>query len=391
MKRTNFYILLAATDISLFGSLLTSFSIPILIYSFFYSGIILAVFELAGLIPSISLGIYIGIWMKNKNAKVLWILSSICLSLMSFFAFLYPTIWTFFILNIISSSIGVISLISYQSMLTEIVKKEDLSWANSTLSLSMSIVALVSPLTAAYLLDIYIGFPFLIDAVAFLIAAFVIYIIPVSSKISEYDTKEKFSDIFKSALNFINKKKSVRNTVILFLSTSLIGGGLKIANVAYFSSFSSYYMVLGLAMVFSYMGDILVKWAISVKFVKIENPYRAVILSPLFYIFSFFFLFAIKDLYIDMVAFFFLGMGNGLLSPNRLAVIQKETPRQHLTSILGLMSTLGDTFRIVSVILFGIAVSYLSAQIVYGLIAVFLLIVFVFFYPSVRENGESHR
>ncbi len=382
MTRQPFYKLLLATDISLFGSLLTSFSIPLLIYSWSQSGIFLAIFELAGLIPSVSLGLYIGLWMRNRDSKRIWVTASLILSLMSFAAFLYTTMWVLLLLNIVSSSIGVITAISYQSMLARILKRDELSWGNSTISLSMSVVALLSPIPAAYLLSISDGLPFLIDAASFVIAAFAVSLISVESLIAGENKNERFSEIFRSVIRFIKDSKTVKNTLILFFMTSLVGGGLKIANVAYFSSFPSYYMVFGLAMVFAYAGDISVKSAVSLKLIKIKKPYMAVVSSPLFYFFSFFILFLIKNFYADMAAFFLLGMGNGLLSPNRISTIQKCTPREHLTAILGFMSTTGNLFRMLSVVLFGIGVTYLSAQLVYGIIAAFMLLAFVLFFPS---------
>ncbi len=379
-------MLLVATDISLFGSLLTAFSIPLLVYSWYHSGIFLSVFELAALIPSISLGVYIGISMKNRDAKKMWVFSSIVLSIISFSVFIRTDVWFLLMLNILSSSIGIISTISYQSMLADVIEKEDLSWANSTLSLSMSIVALTSPLLGAYLLTVNEGLPFLVDSASFLAAALIVWNMAIDSRIKGSTEKERFSAAFRSSVSVIKKNMTVRNTLILFLVTGLIGGGLKIVNVAYFSSFPSYYMIFGIVMASSYVGDISVKSAVSVKLIKIRNPYKMVVLSSLFYTASFFILFIRKDFYMALLAFFLLGIGNGILAPNRVSIIQKDTPRECLSSVLGVMSTLGSFSRIVSVSLFGIAVSLLPAQFIYGFIGLFMLLVFVVFYPSTRKK-----
>ncbi len=386
MKKRSFHMLLVATDISLFGSLLTAFSIPLLVYSWYHSGIFLSIFELAALIPSISLGIYIGISMKNRDARKMWVVSSIALSLVSFSVFLRTDVWFLLMLNILSSSIGVISTISYQSMLADIVEKEDLSWANSTLSLSMSAVALTSPLLGAYLLTMNEGLPFLVDSASFFVAALIVWCIAIDSRIKAPAKKERFSAAFRTSIAVIKKSMTVRNTLILFLITGLIGGGLKIVNVAYFSSFPAYYMVFGAVMASSYAGDISVKSAVSVKLIKITNPYKMVVLSSLFYTASFLILFIRKDFYMAILAFFLLGIGNGILAPNRVSIIQKDTPREHLSSVFGLMSTLGSFSRIVSVSIFGIAVSLLPARFIYGFMGLFMLLVFAVFYPSTGKR-----
>ncbi len=378
-------MLLIASDISLFGSFLTSFSIPLLIFSWYSSGIFLAVFELAGLLPSLSFGIVAGIWMKNKDVKKVWVLASFVLGVLSFIIFIHTNVYLLFILNVISSTVGVITAISYQSLFTKVLKKEDFPWGNSTFSLSVSAIALLSPVPAAYLLNLYVGLPFLVDAFSFFISCIIVYLIPLSSEISIPHEKESFFGSLKSTLNFIKTKNIIKNIFYIFLITSLIGGGLRIVNVSYFSSFSSYYLTFALAMLFSYAGDISIKSAVSIKIIKIKDPYKVVIMSILFYIFSFLLLYAKKDAVIAFAAFFMLGMGNGFISPQRLSVIQSSTPKEHLTEILGLINTAGNVARSLSIVLLGVGVSFLTPRIVYLLMGLFMMGVFLVFWPTTAK------
>ena len=375
--KKEFWILLIATDISVFGSFLTYFSVPLIIYSLYSSGIFLAVFELALLIPSLFFGFLIGRWMRGRDVKRLWMLSSLFLGALSLSVFLYLNVWSLFLLNLFSSLIGIVSAISYQSMVPELLSKKDVPWGNNVISLSMSALAIVSPLPAAYLLDFDVRLPFLADALTYFMALGLVSLISIKKPAEDGGSHKPK----KSAIEMIRTLPVLRNTIVLGMLVSLIAGGVRLVNVAYFSYFQNYYVMFGLAMVFLYSGDVAVKSSVSLKVLEIKRPYRVMLFSLLFYSSAFLILFLNLHPIITMFGFFLLGVGNGLISPQRASILQTHSPKESMSEILGMVSTVTNSSRMASVIIVGIALSFLPPPVIYLLMGLSIFCVFLLFYP----------
>ncbi len=387
VKRKEFWKYFIATQITVFGSLLTYYSIPLILYSWYQSGIILAIFEITSLSISISFGVILGIYLKNKNLKRMWITSASILGVTSFIVFLYLNVYTLFIQQVIATFFSLIIGISRGSILPKIIEREELSWANTTDYTGIVLIGIIAPFVAAFLLNYSIHIPFLIDSITFFGEAIIVCTIAVK----EIFKGEKAKKVFWNALKFLKDMKLISHALMFFFILLLIGGGLKILNVAYFHRFSNYYLSYGIAMSFDALGMAAIMLPITFRFLKIEKPYTTIILSSFIYVAVFFLLGLFSQLFIALISFFILGIANGLISPQSMAVIQKYTPKEYMTQVIGIQKTLTSSAKFISIVLIGVVISFITPMLTFLILAVILFISILLFLPTIREESSFQR
>lgn len=163
-----------------------------------------------------------------------------------------------------------------------------------------------------------------------------------------------------------------------------VAGGLKILHIAYFSGYEKPYTYYGLAMSVSAVGFFLILLFTTLKILVIKKPYKVCILSLPLYVMFFAAIYISNSASFAIVCFLLLGLGNGLLSPNFTATIQKYTEKSYLTSILGIYQTLINGGRIASISITGFLVTIFQPRILYLFIGIAFGIVFLIFLPSIR-------
>ncbi len=382
MKNSDFYLLTAARAVSMFGSILVFYAVPLLIYTQYHSGMILAMFELASLIPSIALGVPVGMWMKNKNVKSLWVRSSALLGAYSLFVFFFMNPITLFFLNLISSVLFIIVGIASQSLMPEVVEKDELSWANSVRILVTGTVAAAVPAIAGFILSWAPRVVFLIDSITFFVEISLILKIKKDAP-AMGEKKEKIRKIFAETIGYMRSVKIIRNSAILLFVMLIISGSLKILNIAYFTQlFSSPYEYYGIAATISQAGMLTIIIPSTFHVIKFKAPYRALLLSLVLYALYFALMAILQVSILIMAAFFILGLGNGVASPNTISVFQMNADKAHLRQVLGVVGTLIDAARITSVIMMGIMVDILPLRYIYLALATSLIALFMVFAPS---------
>ncbi len=387
-SRREFYKYLLAKDVSAFGSFVLFFSVSLIVYSISQSGIVLSIFELASVVPSMLLAVPIGAWLNGKDLKRAWIYSSLILASLDFFVFFYLNIYTLFLLNIVGVIFLVITGIAIQTVLVEIVDREELPWANSTTMLTYAGIATVSPAIAGFILNYSWNLPFLVDGLTYILEALIAYTIAVERVEWRGGGRgEKTAKVIKSALKYLRGNTLLRNSLALIAVMMLVGGGLKILNIAYFSQFGNPYVYYGLAMTFSAVGSFIVLIMNTLKIMQVRRPHRAILLSLPIYMAFFFILSLSGILLLDFLAFFLLGIANGVVSPNSSAVIQSYSAKEHLSTIVGFSQTLIEVAKITSISLMGVLVTFLPTNIVYLGMGIGILATFIVFLPAVKfEN-----
>ncbi|NPA74743.1 MAG: MFS transporter, partial [Euryarchaeota archaeon] len=134
--------------------------------------------------------------------------------------------------------------------------------------------------------------------------------------------------------------------------------------------------------------------------IKFKAPYRALLLSLVIYAVYFALMAILQVSFLILAAFFILGLGNGVASPNTISVFQMNADKEHLRQVLGVVGTLIDAARILSVITMGVLVDVVPLKYIYVFLAVGIMITFVLFggdmvrnrlKPSKKLNNGSKR
>ncbi len=385
MKNKNFYLYLAATRISTFGSLLSFFSIPLIIYAMYNSGIIVSIFEVISTIISIVFSIPFGFWLEGKNLKNFWILSTLTLALCGMFVFLYLNVFTLLFYNITCIFLFIGIGISTQTILVDIVKKEELSWANNVIFSILILEGILAPILGGYILTISWKLPFLLDSITFFIEIIFIVFIPIKIQGTSKNKRKKLKVRFKETIRIINENKILKYVLSFMLITSLIIGGIKIINIAYFSKMTNPYILYGSASTFMAIGMGTIIALNMFKIIKIKKPYNAMVFSLLFYLLFFVSIILFYHSILSVIVFVLLGLGNGIVSPNSNAVIQQYTPRDHLTRVLSLTRVIYNGSKMVSLAILGILVDISTPYNIYLLMGVFILFCFLIFQGTIKK------
>lgn len=387
VKNKPFYMYLLASTVSSFGSLLSFFAIPMIVYNMYHSGTLLSLFELISVIISISLSIPFGFWLDRKNLKRYWIIFSLILGFSGLFVFFWISIYTLLLYNIICAFLFIGIAISKQALIVDIVKKDALSWANNVIFFLLILAGIIAPLVGGLLLSISWHLPFLIDSITFFFEVVIVSLIPFkdSGKHTGYK-REKALSKFKETFQYVHQNRVVKYTLILSTITLLIGGGIKIINIAYFSDMSMPYILYGMATGLIALGMGIIAMLNTFKIILIKSPYKAIVFSLPVYFLFYLSIFLLYHSYFSIFIFILLGLGNGMASPNFNAVIQKFTNKENLTRIIGLKNTVNNASKMLSVIVMGFLVDLYSPLYIYLFSGFLFIITFIVFYPTTLKK-----
>ena len=380
-----FRLYLSALSISKFGSMLSFFAMPLIVYSMYHSGIILSMFEMISVVIGITFSIPFGFWLRKKNLKNFWISFLIILGTSGIVVFSWFNIFTLIYYNVICIFLFTGTGIIKQSLIPNLVFKDKIIWANNVIFLAIIGIGIITPFIGGFVLSLSWRLPFLIDAMTFFIEAGIVMFIPVTSTPSSAQSKRESTwRVLKTSLSYISENKVIKYTLILEVLLMLIGGGLKILNIAYFSYAPNPYIPYGIASTIMAIGMGIIGGLVILKVITIKNPYRILIFSLIIYS-SFF-----TGIYITwhstyaIFLFLLLGLGNGFMSPNLNATIQKYTKREYMTQIIGINKTLNSGFRMASLALMGILIDIFNLIYIYLCLGFLFLVLFIVFYPTMK-------
>ncbi len=375
-RKRKLMIFLSAKLITSFGSLLSYFAVPLIVYSLYHSGFVLSIFELGSMVPSILLSVPLGLYLRNKNVKKVWFMSSFIAGLYLLFLSFQINIYTLFFLNFLLSVLSILVGISSQTIIVEIVGRDKLQWANTLMLSIIAINGILAPIVGSILLAISWQFVFLIDALTYFTEGILVCLLPVSGLYSA--PRRKISAEVKTVIEYLRKNEKVKYSILTLFFTLLLVGGARILNVAYFNLFSSTYEYYGLAMSASALGMFIVLLIQNLKILKIKNSYRASTITLPFYSLFFFLIFISPSPLLSALSFLLLGFVNGIISPSLISAVQANTEREMLPQVMGLWKNLGSIAQLSSVMWIGFAVDVISPKILYLGIGLSLLVLFLF-------------
>ena len=384
MSHKNFYLYLISLSASKFGSMLSFFAMPLIVYSMYHSGIILSMFEMISVVIGVAFSIPFGLWLRKKNLKKIWILFLIVLGVSGIVVFFWLNIFTLIYYNTICIFLFIGLGIIQQSLIPNLVSKDEIVWANNTIFSAIIVLGVITPFTGGFILTFSWRLAFLIDAITYFIEVGIVMFIRVALTSSAQYKRESSWRAFKTSLSYISANKIIKYTLILEVLIMLIAGGLKILNIAYFYYATNPYILYGIASTLIAIGMGIVLIPITLKIVTIKKPYHMMILSFIFYSSFFIGIFIVWHSMYAVILFLLLGIGNGFISPNLNATIQKYTKREYLTQIVGINQTVNSGCRMSSLVLMGILVDTFNLKYIYLSMGLLFLVLFIAFYPTIK-------
>lgn len=173
------------------------------------------------LITMMILSPFIGVLIDNINRKILLVISDLLRGLLVLLLLLVQTEQDIYIIYIVSVLMGILSTVFNPTRIAavqSIVKKDQLTYANSLLMLSFSISMIVGPiLGGGAILVLGYKFTFIVNSISFFIGAIGSLLITKSLEIKENKRKLKnitfFKDI-KNGLVVIRKNKPLQSIII---------------------------------------------------------------------------------------------------------------------------------------------------------------------------------
>lgn len=187
IRNTNFLKLWAGQAISVFGDMITFLAIPIIVYQMTGSKSALSATVCFRVLPIILLGPFAGALVDRWDRKKIMILSDVLRAMLTVPLLLVPKeylVVTIYIVVALKSMIGIFFGPSLNSVIPNLVKKEELLQVNSITGMTSNTLQFVTPLIGSALVAKFGARPvLLIDFISFMVSALSIYLVTVPHKL----------------------------------------------------------------------------------------------------------------------------------------------------------------------------------------------------------------
>lgn len=217
----NVILFLGSQTISSFGSSLVQYAIMWYITLETKSGLMMTISIICGFLPAFFLSPFAGVWADRYNRKYIIILADSFIALATLvmailFMFGHNYIWLLFIVMAMRSIGSGIQSPAVSAIIPQFVPKEKLTKVNGINSSINSIVMLLSPMLAAFLLNFAsLEAIFLIDVFTALFAVLVFMFFikaPTHAKALGKQTKSYVQDM-KEGINYIRTHRYIKNFI----------------------------------------------------------------------------------------------------------------------------------------------------------------------------------
>lgn len=222
MKNRNFLFLTLGKFISLLGTSFQDFALSLYVLKITGSSTKFASVLAISIIPQLILGPISGVfadWCDRKKMVIICDILSFLTVLCGCASFLYKNSLSMGDIYIIVTVLSIISVVfssASSTIIPSIVKKEDLTSANSINSFVQSISSILGPVLSGTILGFFGIFPVLIiNAASFFISAAFEFLLNFKSKVDKVEdfSIKKFETDFMKGLRFILKNRVI--TVII--------------------------------------------------------------------------------------------------------------------------------------------------------------------------------
>lgn len=171
----NFTILWVGSILSNFGLQVYLIALPLLIYDLTQSALAMSTMRAIDFFPNIFIGLIAGVLVDRFSRKLIMSITTLLqivtlISLILLISTKNIELWHLYILGFILSSAGYTFGNAHQSVIPQIVNKEQLIEANSKMSFANTIISMIGPSIAGMIIAIYsFQFSFFVTLVSFII------------------------------------------------------------------------------------------------------------------------------------------------------------------------------------------------------------------------------
>lgn len=384
--RRDFWVFWAGQAVSQFGSSITLFAVPLLVYKLTGSALDLGIAFAAGMLPYPLLGLAIGAWTDRTDRKKVMIAADIgravvigSLPLAAELGVL--SVGLVYVALFVSTTFTIAFNSAEFAAIPALVERDDLVTANGRIQASYSAATVLGPLAAGALLAV-VALPLLIalDAASFIASAASVALVRRSLHVRRERTTDLRADIAEG-LRYVLRNPVLRNISLMMALVNLIGT-TAYAQLVFFAKtrFAATDSQVGL--LFSGGGIGVVVLSLAAGPLRRRWPFGPVALGALMASGLLTIGMAVVPFYAVVVLFWSLENGLGtLFNINTASLRQSIVPEHMLGRILSIASVLAWSMNPLG----ALAGAYLiertgDVTLVYGMIGALVFAVALYFY-----------
>lgn len=341
------------------------------------SGITAVVPVVARIIPAF-LSSVAGLMADRLNKKNIMIISDLSRMVIVLFLFFATTLLQLFIINFLTEIFSMMRQPSRESVVPEVVNKENLVKANSLFAIGTYATLPIASIFFALIADIKVpafissfgngwsgSIIFLFDAATFLVSAYLLIFLKTKKVNTSFETDRFVLKEFKEGLNYFFRNKEIRN-ITISISLSLFGAGalfilghtfLTVDRGFTESSFGFMIASFGTGIVFS-----MVTFSYFVSsFSRVSFVIGLCMLSTGISLYTAF----ISDDFLDiLLSIFISGVGTGGVYLLTISFLQASTDYKMRGRVFGNFYTIGRIALLLSFLTSGITANYLDTLLI---------------------------
>ena len=369
------------------------------------SGITAVVPVVARIIPAF-LSSIAGLMADRLNKKNIMIISDLSRMVIVLFLFFATSLLQLFIINFLTEIFSMMRQPSRESVVPEVVNKENLVKANSLFAIGTYATLPIASIFFALIADIQVpafissfgngwsgSIIFLFDAATFLVSAYLLIFLKTKKVNTSIKTEGFVLKEFKEGLNYFFRNKEIRN-ITISISLSLFGAGalfilghtfLTVDRGFTESSFGFMIASFGTGIVFS-----MVTFSYFVSsFSRVSFVIGLCMLSTGISLYTAF----ISDDFLDiLLSIFISGVGTGGVYLLTISFLQASTDHKMRGRVFGNFYTIGRIALLLSFLTSGITANYLDIFLVgSGIEAVLKISSFLIFISGVITFISSYK
>ncbi|MGL5712051.1 MAG: MFS transporter [Paraclostridium sp.] len=389
----NFLLLWQGQLVSVFGDALYSMALGLWVLQETGSTAIMGSIMALITIPRIILGPFAGVIVDRSNRKQLIILGDVIRGIgMLFIAFAaingFLEIWMVMLMGIIMGICSSFFNPSIQSVLPELVPKDELIKANSSYQMATTGADIIGQSIGGFLYTI-IGAPimFLINGLSYLFSALSEGFISIP-KIEKKNIHITFKEDFMEGIRFILGLKGLVRTLIMAFFINFLGGMIRVLIIPWFLSEPSLGMTkYGIFNGFQSIGLLMGTLILSFVTIKVKHKYKIYILSILTYM-TLRGLGAFINNFIFIVLFFTIG-NTLMFTFNTIAnsTIMLLTPSDKRGKVFATIGTLAMAISPIGNFVGGLLGEFVDARVVImgSTVIGIIIICFIIIHPEVKK------
>lgn len=226
--KSNIIRFFTAQTISLFGSSIVQYAIIWHITLTTSSGIMITISTLCGFLPQILISLFAGVWIDRYHRKWMIMLADSLIAIATLamailFLFGVDSIWLLFVVLLIRSAGTGIQTPAVNSLVPQIVPKENLMKVNGFFSTVTSLIMFLSPAISGAILSISsLETTLIIDVITAVIGVGITFTIPIAHhKIINSAKSNTFKEI-KSGLVYLKTNQFIKNLLVFLIVIAIL-------------------------------------------------------------------------------------------------------------------------------------------------------------------------